>query len=774
MKKPIDRSIRHRASVIAVSAALTAMAAAPAIADPMLTIKLFRDSEIMFRDADMTRWADNYLEIGAGYNSADALRFGQFSGLTDKGGFPIAGFNYLSRTEGNDAQYWQIHGANLGLDSRKLKVEGGVQGRWEASFSFDGLTKSQTESAQFVHQGLGTSSLTLPASWAASSATPASLGAKRTELRPFEIQHGRDIYRLGLKGLLGPEWDYKVNYREDRRDGTRLTGFYFGTNNGAILPYQIDDKTQQVEAVLSYTSKIAQFQIGYAFSRFENALTSFDVQNPFFIAANNLNQRLSLAPDNQHHQINATAAYNVSKVTRLNASYSYGVALQNEAFLPYSANGTTAAAATTTGLPRTSLDGKVVNTLLDLALTTKPMDKMNLKAAYRYRDSNNKTPIAQYNYVGRDTAGTLATGTSSAIRTNLPVSTTEHRLSLEGDYEIADKTILRAGYEHNNNRHTMTDRTDTQTDKLSLELRRPIGTDFLGSLGYSHAQRRGSAYDKNVFFRNSYPAIQGSTGLTNNPSMRNFMYADYDEDRLRTGGSWTLSETLSLQAAVDAYRQKMRGQDCDKFTDSQQSTKITGALSGTCLGRDRADGTSLSLDVQYQPEENLTTFAFANVAQTGIKQIGRAWTTGNASGGLDSRNFYENLIARDSTLGLGLKWQPEEKWDLGGTYVFNYGLGRNLVDQAASPAVGGAAAIAAAEPLPDTYSRLHSLQLFAKYDQSKQLTWRFNYVYENLYTNDWAINEVPSNGNGTMMFTGQRGPRYSNHVFGVTAVMKSW
>lgn len=776
MKNPIDRSIRHRASVIAVSAALAAMSAAPAWADPLLTIKLFRDSEIMFRDADMTRWADNYVELGAGYNSADALRFGQFSGLTDKGGFPIAGFNWLSRNQGNDAQYWQIHGANLGLDSRKLHAAGGVQGRWEASFSFDGLTKSQTESAQFVHQGLGTSDLTLPQSWAASSAAPNSLRTHSGELRPFEIQHGRDIYRLGLKGLLGPEWDYKVNYREDRRDGTRLTGFYFGTGNGAILPYQIDDKTQQVEAVLSYTSKLAQFQIGYSYSRFENALTSFNVQNPFFTAANNLNQRLSLAPDNEHHQINATAAYNLSKATRLNASYSYGVALQNEAFLPYSANGTTVAASTTSGLPRSSLDGKVVNTLFDVALTTKPMDKMNLKAAYRYRDSNNKTPIAQYNYVGRDTAGTLATGTSNAIRTNLPVSTTEHRLSLEGDYEIADKTILRAGYEHSHNRHTMTDRSDTQTDKLSVELRRPIGTDFLGSLGYSHAQRRGSAYDKNVFFRNTYPAIQGTTGLTNNPSLRNFMYADYDEDRLRTGGNWTLSETLSLQAAVDAYRQKMRGPDCGNFTDSQQSAKITGPLSGTCLGRDRADGTSLSLDMQYQPEENLTTFAFANVAQTGIKQIGRAWNvaTPNASGGLDSRNFYENLIARDHTLGLGLKWQPEEKWDLGGTYVFNYGLGRALVDQAASPAVGVAAAIAASEPLPDTYSRLHSLQLFAKYDQSKQLTWRFNYVYENLYTNDWATNEVPANGNGTMMFTGQRGPRYSNHVFGVTAVMKSW
>jgi hypothetical protein len=105
--------------VIAVGAALASLAAVPAFADPLLTIKLFRDSEIMFRDADMSRWADNYIELGAGYNSANSLRFGQFSGLVDKGGFPLAGFNWIARDQANDAQYWQIHGANLGLDSRK-------------------------------------------------------------------------------------------------------------------------------------------------------------------------------------------------------------------------------------------------------------------------------------------------------------------------------------------------------------------------------------------------------------------------------------------------------------------------------------------------------------------------------------------------------------------------------------------------------------------------------------------------------------------------------
>ena len=763
MKQKIPAPHSRRTVTIAVGAALAAFTAAPALADPLLTIKLFRDSEVMFRDADMSRWAENYVELGVGYNSADSLRFGQFSGLTDKGGVPLAGFNWLSRDQANDAQYWQIYGANLGLESRKLKAEGGVQGTWNASFSFDGLKKSQTESARFLHQGLGGSSLTLPG---AQVATVAAVNPNL--LMPFEIKQGRDIYRMGLSGILGSEWDFKVNYREDRRDGTRLTGLGISSASGSpafIVPYQIDDKTQQIEAVLAYASKTTRFQLGYSYSKFSNALDAFNVQSPFNTGV--LNNRLSLAPDNDHHQMNATGTYTFSKTTHLSATYSYGIARQNQTFLPYSVNGTSALTNTTTGLPRSSLDGKVVNTLLDVALTTKPIDKMSLKVAYQYRGSDNRTPINQYAYISRDAAtGVLPTATTN-VRTNAPMSTTERKLSLEGDYEIAARTVLRAGLEHSDKKYTLADRTDTQTNKLSVELRRPVSDEFLGSVGYIRTQRRGSDYDKNVYFRNTYTGtgVQAANGATNNPNMRSYIWADFNEDRIRTSGNWTVSETISLQGVVDGYQQKMRGPNCGQFADALQPLAVTGGvLSSTCLGRESADGGSVSLDVQYQPEENLTTFAFVNTSQTGVKETGRTWTRGNNSGALDTNNWYGNMIYRDNTVGFGLKWQPQEKWDLGGTYVLNQGTGKTGVTTNSGLA-----------PLPDTWSKLHTLQLFAKWDHSKQLSWRFNYLYENLKSYDWAISDLAPTATSTnLLLNGQQAPRYSNHVFGVSAVVKSW
>lgn len=768
----------RRTLATAICSALATMSL-PAQADPLLGVKLFRDSEVMFRDSDMSRWTDNYLELGVGYNSKDSLRFGQFSGLTDKGGFPLLGFNWQSRDQGNDAQYWQIHGRNLGLDSRKIEAEVGIQGVWNLTFGLNQLKKSQTESAVFLHDGLGSKNLTLPGGVTFNDADNVTPGL----LKPFEIKHGRDVYRMGLAGNLSSEWDVNLSFREDRRDGTRLTGLpqRYGNQGAAttgsgiamIVPYPVEDRTRQIEATVGYASKVAQFQFGYTYSNYDNPLKELNVQNPFngAFAAAIPNLRLSMAPSNDYHQARVTGAYNISKTTRLTAKYSHGVARQNEAFLPYSANG----AASATALPRESLNAKVVTTLLDVALTAKPMDKMNLKLGYQYRDSDNRTPVDTYRYASRDDAALV--GATSA-RTNAPVSTTENRVNAEADYLIADRTTLRAGLERSNKRHTLTDRERTTTDKLSLDLRKPVSDEFVGNIGYAHTRRTGSEYDKNRFFRETYAlayaaAATGSTAaLDNIPSMRSIMYNDYSENRVHASGNWTVSETISVQGEINKSRRNSDGPDCARILDPKI---VMPAMPDTCLGQKSADTTGLNLDLQWQPAENLTSFAFGNFSETKFDQLGRSWNTSGATALAEAvnpnRNYSVVSAYRDITLGLGLKWQPEEKWDVGGTYIHQVGRGLTNLSVADPTLFTDGNAIG---PMPDLTNRLHSLQLFAKYDYSKQLTWRLNYVYENLKSTDWSYDGLAPTINPSVLLTGQSSPRYSNHVFGVSAVVKSW
>jgi len=764
---------RRRAVGLAVTAALAALATAPAFADPVLTARLFKDTDILFRDADMSRWSDNYVELGVGNNTQEAYRFGQFSGLTKKGAFPVAGFNWLSRDANNDAQYWHIFGSTLGLDSRKLQAEGGIQGRWNASFSFDQLNKSLATPTYFIHDGLGTSNLTLPATFT-TGGNASNTAVINPRLRQFEVQQERDILRIGLNGLVGSNWDWKVNFREDKRDGTRLTGFVFsrGGTNAVIVPYQIDDRTRQIEAILAYNSKLAQFSLGYTYSQFHNNRSSFNVRNPFTNTAGQTGGQLSLAPSNDFHQIDANGAYNFSKTTRLTSKFSYSIARQNEAFLPYSVDAAATAAINTP--PRASLDGKVIKTLLDVALTAKPVDKLNLKLAYQYSNSDNQTPVANYLYLGRDGA----TSSTTTSRRNAPLSTREQKFSLDGDYEIAPKTHLRAGLERRNVKYSAkdglyenaADRDYTNTDKLTVELRRPVSANFLGSVGYTYTQRTGSEYDKNSYFRNTYWSSTHITTnrLNANPNMRSYLYADFKEDRIRAAGNWTASETVTLQSSVDTYRRRAAGPNCGTIVDATAAAGITTAMTATCLGRTLSEGTNLNLDVQWQPEENLTTFAFASYGESGTQQRGRTWNRNGTQGADETRDWTAKHTDRDHTLGFGLKWQPEdlEKWDLGGTYVINNGVGKTAISTGPSIGVGS--------DMPNNWSKLHTLQLFAKWDYSKQVSWRFNYLYENLKSADWAYDGLVPGSNANVLLTGQTAPRSSNHVFGVSAMIKNW
>jgi len=782
MKQKNSAPLRRRTVVLAVGAAL---AATPAFADTMLTARLFRDSDILFRDADMSRWSENYVELGVGYNSHDSYRFGQFSGLTNKGSFPLAGFNWLSRDETNDAKYWQVYGSTLGLDSRKLSAEGGIQGSWTASINYDRIQRSQWDTASFIHDGLGSNNLTLPSAFVAANGNAAA--AINPRLRPFNIEQEREIYRAGLTGFLGKEWDFKVNYREDHRDGTRLTGLVYSLpapNTRAVLvPYEIDDRTRQLEAILSYTTKVAQLQVGYTYSKFDNDLNSFSVRNPYTNNALQNQGRMSLAPSNDFHQVYANAGYNYSKDTRLTGKFSYSIARQDENFLPYSANLATGAAGNVA--PRTSLDGKVVRTLLDVALTTKPIDKLNLKVAYQYNDNDNRTPVANYLYISRDGIALPNPATTPNLRRNTPLSTTEQKASIDADYEIAAKTIVRAGLERKHVDYSVkadiykdqADREYTNTDKLSVELRRPVSDEFLGSVGYIYTQRRGSDYDKNNYFENSYAnqTYKDSNRLTAHPSMRSFMYANYNEDRIRTGGNWTASETVTLQGALENYRRKAKGPNCSTVVDPSIPATLSATLPDTCLGQTLAQGVSVSLDVQWQPAENLTTFAFGNYGETGTVQQGRNWSRGAATtlagntAGLLSNGWSADVMNRDATIGFGLKWQPEERWDVGGTYVYNYGTG--LVSMSNS---GGPGIVQPVTSMPENWNRLNTLQLFAKWDYSKQISWRFNYLYENLQSRDWAYDNLTPTSLEAVILAGQNSPHYSNHVFGVSAVVKSW
>jgi len=76
--------------------------------------------------------------------------------------------------------------------------------------------------------------------------------------------------------------------------------------------------------------------------------------------------------------------------------------------------------------------------------------------------------------------------------------------------------------------------------------------------------------------------------------------------------------------------------------------------------------------------------------------------------------------------------------------------------------------------VPDTTYKSNQFQLFAKYQYSKNLLFRFNYWYQNARSSDWAYDGIAPASSNNALFTGQQSPNYHENVFGFSVAYTGW
>jgi MtrB/PioB family decaheme-associated outer membrane protein len=798
--RKIDRSTKNLlAKSFIASVALALAGPGVVLAEPMFQVPLTRG-------ADMSRYDSDYVEIGGGYQSNDSYKFGEFSGLVDEGGFVIGNFNARKRF-GDDAGYVNAWGYNLGQTSRQMGIEGGQQGKYWLNAGYDQLTRYQYDDTYFIHNGLGGSYLTLPGGFtgitAGGNQPPANAAAINPYLTNFKIKQERDVLNLGGGFFAGTNWKFSANYREDDLNGNKLIGAVMGNTGGnpraAILPYELDGKIQQFDVRASWLGKQGQFNLTYWYSKYDNSAESLTWQNPYgnaWGAACNPGAggcafptgygRLGLMPSNDAWNLQATGAWNFTPTMRLTSTLAYGVMNQNEAFLPYTINGPaypggpTQTAGTNlavnTALPRGSLDGQIKNTLFDLTYTWRPMSKLSLKAQYHYNKRDNNTPQNWYSYIGGDTTNQVAippgtnptTIADTHIRMNVPPGQVENRFKIDGDYQIFSRTLLRGWYQYTRINYEEASeelRSDTTNNQFGVELRRIMSETFTGAAKYVYDQRRGSYFSTFVPYAASYTnATTSANQLDNIPTTRQFLVADYDKNLVQFTGSWSPLERTTFGMRADYYKMDFKGPNCGG------QTAIVGATTFTypdqCLGRNSADGSSFTLDGSYSPADGWNTFAFYTYQKYGTQQNSRSFNNAAASV-LTDNNWGVNMDYSDNTFGLGVNFKPAGKqWDAGALYTYNNGTGTYSY----IPGPNTAPII----PVPDTTYKSNQFQLFAKYQYSKNLLFRFNYWYQNARSSDWAYDGIAPASSNNALFTGQQSPNYHENVFGFSVAYTGW
>ncbi|MET0029116.1 MAG: MtrB/PioB family decaheme-associated outer membrane protein [Candidatus Thiodiazotropha sp.] len=636
-----------------------------------------------------------WVEGGAGYQNNDDYRFGRYTGTEEEGVLFNAGGEF--RYRGENGEYAEGAAQDLGLESRRIELEGGRQGRYSIGIEYHEIPNFRERSAYSPYLDRNDGRYELPANWV-SGPTTTDMPNLTTDLRriPLETQRDRTSARFSL--LPAKRWEVSGFARHEKKDGTKDLGATFGFNQTVYLPVAFEYETDELGINLGYTGERFQAEIGYSGSFFNNDQDDIVWRNPYQEATSDTAYgRMAEAPDNEFHQLSGLFAYQLTPTTRVSARLARGRMTQDQDYLPYTINPSIA----TSALPANSLDGKVDTTLAAVELNARPLPRLRIDASHTYSDRDNGSSVHVYDYVVTDTA-------SGGQRQNRPYSYTQELTRLKAAYRFPHRITLSGGYDLDRMERTYVQAEETKDKTLWSKLKlQPL--DLLETtLKYSYSDRDVSSY---VPLSQIDPLLDNpNPNYYDNPLMRVLTMTDRQRDSFGVMLSMTPYETLTL------------GFDLDFVKDDYDHSY---------LGLQEAKGLVSTLSLSYTFDENLSASTYYTYDELSSDQKG------------SEKLFYsdpDNLwIAssqnRTDTVGIGLDWTAiPDKLVLGADYTYSEFSGEIGFDNAPS--------------LPDLTSRLSAFNLHGSYRISEQLSLRAEYRYERFAETDWTkdgtVNTLPT------------------------------
>ena len=677
----------------------------------------------------------NEVELGAGYVFDDAYHFGRYNGLVDQGTYVIG--NVRAKQYGEAGDYWRLRGTHLGLDSRYLRLDSGVQGQQEYFVEFDQIPDYENDTAWTPFHPAGGNRLFLPADF--------DVDNVNSFLLPFDQHTERKRLGVGARFFIKSRWELDGSFRHETKDGTDWIGGAMGPlegerlmekTTGTLLPEPIDYETNKMNLALRYTSRETQVEFAYHGSLFTNHESSLTWQDPFDLARTG---RIGLEPDNQMHQLSVTLGHWLSPTSRLTALASMARLTQDDHYLPYSTG------ETAFSLPRDSLDGEVRVKRGMLKLTSQPLRRLRLSAQYRYDERDNDTDIEDYYYALADGRVVM----TAVPRQNDPLSYKRHLLDLTANYRINSKMSLRGGYQY---KHMHRDSNDQERDAtrehtLSAKWKYRFSPAWDMALYGEATRRSGNNYDPRV---------------NENPAMRVFNLADVDRTKVGTSISYLPTDRLTLGLTAEYLD--------DDYSDSP-------------LGLTEAQQPSLMLNASYLINDQISTHAFYSHEEYTSRNAG----TEDANSVLP--DWYAELKDTIDSFGLGAKFTGLfHKWDFGADLV--YTRSRSEIDMTSYISrVSNEDSAAEFDPgvqqFPDLKTSLRSLQLWGVYQYNDKIAYKFSYWYEAYNTEDWSVDNIQVDSfvdpyvnnagdtlDGGQLLFGEDRLDYTQHVVGVSVNVK--
>ena len=615
------------------------------------------------------------LGLGPAYVADDAYRFGDFTGLDEKGAYLFGDLNagYVD----DRARYFRLDGMARGADAANLDLEAGRQGAWEVRAGYQAIPRRFFQTTVTPYLGSGTGVLTLPEAWVRAPTT-AGMSALDQTLTPVAIERDLDLWNLELTVRPGTRWRLDVDLRRQEKTGTDLgsAGVLF---SAVELPKPVDYTTDDLSLTLRTGGDGWEASLGYLGSYFDNGEADLIWDNPFSSSLGADGGQQVLAPDNELHQLRLTGALRLPKRTLLSGALAVGRQNQDGRLVPYTINPSIAAAP----LPVTTVDAEADTLNLNLRAVTRPWRRITLEGEIRVRDFDNRTDRDSYAYVVTD-----AVPAATPV-TNPTYDYDRQDLKLRGEFRPGGGLALHLGYDRRRFERNAQDRRETTTDRFWFRVHRRLG--------------RGADLDFDLFVENrdgsGYEALDRAVS-EQNPLLRKYNLSDRERYGLRLKGTITPAERWDF------------GWELEYGEDDHDGTEI--GLTRSRYARAGADASWL-LGRQGMLFGAVYTET-VEADQAGSQAFGAADWAATSADRFDNASFGFEHPALVGALGMKV------------TYDWSHGRGE--IEKNTS---------GLASRFPDLTSRRHRLDLGFTYPLSRSWSAGLNYVFEKVRSDDWSL-----------------------------------
>jgi MtrB/PioB family decaheme-associated outer membrane protein len=716
---------------------------------------------------------------------------------------------------------------NIGYNDQSYWLNASKAGEHYLSFVWDSTPHLYSTSALTPYFGIGTGALVLGPGFPNGITTP--LGVLPF-LHQTDIGIERNTAAVEYRWTPTDAWDIRADYSHMSRTGSQVAGIV--ELNGfqpTEVPAPVDDTTQNFGANGEYAGTSLwggkyTVKVAYNGSQYNDNLSSYTVQNPFFptlsackaatpTAAGTANcgfGQISTPPSNAANGVTGTMAADLPLLSRYTGTVSYTKMTQNDSFIPMTNNPLAVASPFNGGanwgslaaLPATSLNGSIDTLLSNNIITTKITPDLTSKLTYRYYDFDNQTPQivlpcwisydgtgVPISKGGNPCGGTTAAGTGfEQTISSLSISYIKQNAGASLNWRPSREWNFNAeyGFERYNYTETDVNVTNENTGKVSVDWK-PLNWITARASG-SYGIRNYDQYDYFAFVRSiQFQTVspftpEQSTSWIYAPNYRQFMF----DHRQRTMVNFTLDVVAFPGVTVSPsfkYKDDNYGLNPlneEGVNDSRQTS--AGVDVGWVIHP------HLSFTVSYYWEYyDQTLYNYTNTATTSILGLPAGWPYEAAPGNCTTGLLANCLIntsdkERVNTVTAVANWSAiPDALDIVVRYTVSKGVDQQVMLTAAPTGCTNCQGA-----FPDVTSLLQRLDATAVYKFDRfwlaQMGWtgdlkaKLRYTWEKNSVANWAndlLTPFTPGVSGSALFLGFDNPNYNVQML-AASLIASW